>query len=442
MLAPKTVVNESVVIRAPTTKKRKFVRAFFVVLLASVVGRVVGIWAYRIDNGYVKPDRTPQTALAATAKIIRSLPAQTALSWSQITTRFPQKSAHAPVIKLGDAWKRVSSSLKYRALNAAGEARIRDDFFNDFVAPQIRKDQFVQAHAQFERDTASLAQLRRQAASGDRSAQYMLGVMYLKGDQVRKDPKKAAELVHEAAEGGYAKAQLHLAGLYAVGLGVPKNADKSVRWLRKAAAHGDTTAEVYLASDYQGGDGVPISDVKAFKWFQRAALQGSVFAEDWVGTYLYYGFKGIPQRPVEAVAWWQKAAARGYGTAEDELGHAYFDGRGVPKNDTRAFEWFQKAAAQGVPDAESLLSTMYDSGIGVQKDEVLAYAWINLAATQRGCALPNGGAASAGTCKWFARWTKESGKIRDLIGQNLNSYELAEAQRLSANWKPGHILHR
>jgi len=58
---------------------------------------------------------------------------------------------------------------------------------------------------------------------------------------------------------------------------------------------------------------------------------------------------------------------------------------------------------------------MYLLGYGVPKDTVLMYMWFNLAA---------------------ANGNKDTAKVRDLATKTMTPAQIAEAQRLSREWKP------
>lgn len=263
-----------------------------------------------------------------------------------------------------------------------------------------------------------LAQLKKQADSGDVDAQYNLGVMYNKGEGVPKDVAKAVEWWQKAAAQGQAAAQ-HLLGLMcAKGEGVQKNSVKAVEWFQKAAAQGDADAQNNLARMYYLGEGIPKDVAKAAEWVQKAAEQGVAMAQARLGG-MYEDGEGVPKDASKAVEWWQKAAVQGDALAQYNLGIMYDSGKGVPKDAAKAVEWYQKAAAQGHADAQYQLGGSYYFGAGVPRDLVLAYAWANLAAAQEA-----GGARL----------------LRDDV--TLSSAQRAEAERLSSNWKPGQVLQR
>ena len=69
----------------------------------------------------------------------------------------------------------------------------------------------------------NIEDLRQKAEKGDSVAQTMLGVEYMKGDQVEKDLDKAIEWWKKAAEKGYAEAEYKLGVCYHFGFGIKKS---------------------------------------------------------------------------------------------------------------------------------------------------------------------------------------------------------------------------
>jgi hypothetical protein len=112
---------------------------------------------------------------------------------------------------------------------------------------------------------------------------------------------------------------------------------------------------------------------------------------------------------------WRPLAAEGDPIAQFNFGLLYFDGRGVPQSVAEAASWFQRSAEQGYTQAQHNLGAMYGSGQGVKRDYVQAYKWLNICA-----AKGNSGCLSQ----------------RDLIARRLNANQIAEAQRLAADFRP------
>ncbi len=87
------------------------------------------------------------------------------------------------------------------------------------------------------------------SASGA-SADYCLGLMYLQGIGVQKNPREAAAWMLRSALLGHADAEAIMGVLYFRGDGVSKDENMSVAWFNKAANSGDTSAIKTLANCY------------------------------------------------------------------------------------------------------------------------------------------------------------------------------------------------
>ena len=65
---------------------------------------------------------------------------------------------------------------------------------------------------------------------------------------MEQDKEKAVKWILKSAEQGYAEAQFYLGVIYYKGDGVKRDAVEAVKWFRKAAEQGDTGAREMLAS--------------------------------------------------------------------------------------------------------------------------------------------------------------------------------------------------
>ena len=93
-----------------------------------------------------------------------------------------------------------------------------------------------------QQDKRKVAWMTRAAQQSDAAAQAELALMYLDGEGVQQDSKKAAELYTKAAEQGNTVAQKMLAGMYFGGEGVPQDKKKAAELYRQAAEQGDAEA--------------------------------------------------------------------------------------------------------------------------------------------------------------------------------------------------------
>jgi TPR repeat protein len=184
--------------------------------------------------------------------------------------------------------------------------------------------------------------------------------------------------------------------------------------LRAKAESGDVEAQFQLGSRYHVGVGVLENAAEAVKWYRLAADRGNAPAQQALG-HMYDVGAGVPENDIEAVKWFRLSAEQGYARAQSSLGSMYETGRGVRENDVEAVKWNRLAADQGDELGQVSLGFFYYSGEGVPTDYVQAYKWWNLAAAQ-GSSMAKGS--------------------KELLEQFMTREQIAEAQRLSSEWKP------
>ena len=260
---------------------------------------------------------------------------------------------------------------------------------------------------------------RLAAEQGVAEAQAFLGVRYATGRGVPEDDREAVRWYRLAAEQGDASAQLNLGFMHANGRGVPQDDREAVRWFRLAAEQGDASAQFNLGNMYRTGEGVPQDDREAVRWFRLAAEQGDASAQFNLGVSYAKG-EGVPEDDREAVRWFRLAAEQGNAIAQFNLGVAYYSGEGVPEDDREAVRWFRLAAEQGEARAQFNLGVMYDNGRGVPQDYVQAHKWFNIAASSA-----------------EADDREKSAASRNLVAARMTPRQIAEAQRLAREWRPG-----
>ncbi len=121
--------------------------------------------------------------------------------------------------------------------------------------------------------------LDQAAQAGDMEAQYQLGVQYLYGTDVPKDPAKAAEWFKKAADQGLVPAIRELGILIASGEGVTPNPEEGAILLGRAADELDPSAMYHLGLMFEKGIGVPEDKQKAVRLLAYAAMMGYPGAE-------------------------------------------------------------------------------------------------------------------------------------------------------------------
>ena len=203
-----------------------------------------------------------------------------------------------------------------------------------------------------------LEHTKKLAKDGDAYAQYILGLIYFKGEEVPKDYKEAVKWYRRSAEQGYAPAQLNLGVMHHMGEGVPQDDKQAVKWYRKLAEkQGQVIAQYNLGLIHSKGYGSPEGpqDYKeAVKWYRKAAELGHANAQCNLGTMLAWHRPGEPHDYKEAVKLFRMSAEQGHARAQNCLGRMYLR-EGVFQDNKEAYAWFSTAKANGYREAESFL---------------------------------------------------------------------------------------
>jgi TPR repeat protein len=155
-------------------------------------------------------------------------------------------------------------------------------------------------------------------------------------------------------------------------------------------------------------------DEAAASRIRKAAEQGNADAQNELGL-LYSEGRGVDQSFVQAKQWFEKAAEQGHAGAQVNLGTLYLLGNGAPQSDQMALAWFRRAAEKEDALAFAKLGYMYAYGRGVVQDYIKAHMWYNLSA---------------------ARGEKRAMEQRDALAKQMTPAQIAEAQKLAAEWTP------
>lgn len=215
-----------------------------------------------------------------------------------------------------------------------------------------------------------MAALRSRGIAGDVSAITELGLNLLEGIQdrqrrslVRRNPRAAVALLHEAATNGDAVAAGALGYAYDIGLGVTPSVKEAVRWYRRAVRGGNSTGASNLATIYRDAGNPRL----AFKWWSRASEMGDGDDAVSIGYCYQYGI-GTRRDAGKAKRQYRRAiAARDiapYGREEAmyHLAIQYLD-EGRPK---MALPLLDRAAADDdYPEAVAVLKQIH-AGSGYQ----------------------------------------------------------------------------
>lgn len=226
---------------------------------------------------------------------------------------------------------------------------------------------------------------------------------------------KAIQQVNELANSGDKRAQALLGLMYHIGEGVSIDVNVATQWYQRAYQHGATDVAYLLGSIYEDGDGVPKDLNTAFRWYRLAADGDDNPLIKFHIAAMYEHGDGTPKDISAAIQWYSLAAKQNLPCAQSSLGNLYENGAGTVKDFSAAVNLYRQAADQGDVGGMLGLGSMYRFGKGLPKDLVTAYMWLNLAAS---------------------RDYESVSKVRDSLESQMTREQIAEAQKLSREWKP------
>ena len=272
-------------------------------------------------------------------------------------------------------------------------------------------------------------ELRSAAESGNRGAQWFLGVTNSAAAMARAS--KAFDYLLKSAEQGLSFAEFETATRL-VGLhgwhAVPTDLKRGLYWLERAASHGHESSQHRIADMFIAGEMVPLDMTRGIEFLEKAAAQHCAIAEYQLARHYAQG-NGRPQPGKPSVTDLLKAAAdHGSSGALHYLGERARLGIGGPKDYMRAIRYYEaaqtadergalnqrsaspaiysllddnldarfplaaefvrfaeflacysKATERRDPKAMSYLGECYRSGEGVPLSRIQAYCWFTLA---------------------------------------------------------------
>ena len=148
--------------------------------------------------------------------------------------------------------------------------------------------------------------IERAAQSGDRIAQYQLGVQTLQAGDIAE----GVGLIDAAARSGLPVAQYRLSKLYERGEGLPRDITEARRWTDRSAKGGNVKAMHDLAVFFAEGEGGAQSYAESAVWFRRAAEYGVVDSQFNLAV-LYEQGLGVSPDMEQAFFWYLVAQGNG-----------------------------------------------------------------------------------------------------------------------------------
>ena len=205
-----------------------------------------------------------------------------------------------------------------------------------------------------------------------------LGLMYLNGEGVPRDPAKAAPLLATAAKRGNPQARHELALLHVEGFSVPHDPDFAVHLLQGASDDGHVASTVYLAEHYLFGKNCPKDVGAALELLYVAAAKGEPAAMYYLA--LVYDKELDYSNSFEAAYWYRRAAEYGHFKSQIRLASLYAIGRGVPRCHETAQAFLEVALESAAAQDPRFLLWQGEHFVAEPETEFLAHALIKVAA--------------------------------------------------------------
>ena len=199
--------------------------------------------------------------------------------------------------------------------------------------------------------------------------QCVIGDMYLKGEGVEKDYKKAFSWFELSAANGYINAYYKLGNLYYHGQGTKQDLQQAMNCYRKAK--GNPYAEYKLGIMYQRGEGTQQNFERAAAHFVEASSQNNPYAHYKLANLIEdEKLQSVEKDPEVTNILYEKSLdlfkklnqKNASDVLEYRIGQMYLSGKGTEINLPEAEKWLGLSAAEGNPFAIYQIATLSENG--------------------------------------------------------------------------------
>lgn len=218
----------------------------------------------------------------------------------------------------------------------------------------------------------------------DGVSQYEIGLNYLHGKGVAKDPEKSFDAFHKAAELGHSEAAGAVGSLYAAGLGVDQDDFKAVEWLQKSVSTGSNLAKLNLGRLYLEKRGGLDAPLRGLDLMEEAAAQNLPQAHAQLAELYFFGLESADIKVDYEKAYPHALAAfqGGISSTLNMLGFMKENGYGTKPDLVEAQKYYRQSAFKGDFKAQSNLGTLLDPQSKNRKRRIESIAWLIVAASQ------------------------------------------------------------
>lgn len=228
--------------------------------------------------------------------------------------------------------------------------------------PGMSIEFWKQAAAQGKRKASDnlVRSLNYYAGEGSADAGNDLGVVFMEGKYVHRNPEAAAAIFAKASEQGNLQASYNLANLWFFNqVGNAEDLAKALNRMEAPSVQDQDGRMAYAVGlAYLNGNGRPLNKARALELFHKASDLGWVDASRQFARMSLMGEGGTMDLPAAAKAL-EKASAAGDAKSSYFLALMLHEGRALPKDDARAMQLLEKAKAAGSTEAAALLSSLH-----------------------------------------------------------------------------------
>ena len=279
-------------------------------------------------------------------------------------------------------FKSIKNMVIIQAMNIFAEKDAFDD--NDGNIEKEFEQSEESDNEQFEFTNNSIEDLYKKAQNNNSYAQYKLGKMYLKGENVKQDAEYGVRWLLKAIKQNNRYAQYLLGkaifkGEYLpIDNNLPLDIDFAVELLLKASDQGNEYASYTLGKAFVEGDLLPQDISAGFELLLKASEKNCEPAWYYLGKMFYKGI-GVIKDIDTAIYYFEKAVKENNTYAAYSLGKIYSsEDEYIDMN--KAIYYFRIAADYNNPFAEYQLGKIYLYGNGVEKNYDIAMHYLNLSA--------------------------------------------------------------
>ena len=238
------------------------------------------------------------------------------------------------------------------------------------------------------------------AMNSNADDQFQVGLLFGRGQEVKRDFSKCIILFEKAADRGHTEASFLLGTIYLKGGSIFKEIKTDVEY-GGIIIPGDFPYDISRAFHYyliSGNNGDKLShdvctlykkqyldtdedSVKAkrmFKSLEELSKGENALAQRFLAE-LYSDGKIVEQNDCKAFDLFKKSAENGDVWGEYNVARRYIAGLGVEQDTKKGFEWMKKTAEHNLAIAQFDLAVLYYLGSGTVPNRQMGYAWILVA---------------------------------------------------------------